>query len=284
MEQSLVCHLASTSSLVRSFACLILVLLAFHSGAVHGQRIPFRAQSGLAGTELTDRGEAEFHFARLIYGGNGFDGGFRGRGSWTTDWPEAEHFFMEGLTRLTLVKGQPVSMFNGEGGQRISLADESIFDFPFLYAVEVGRWALSAQEIARLRDYLLRGGFMIVDDFHGSQEWSGFISVMQRVFPDRPIVDIPDEDEVFHVLYDLDERMQIPGLAAIYNGSTYERDGVDPHWRGIYDDKGRLLIAINHNMDLGDAWEHADTPGYPEPMTAMAYRFAVNYVIYAMTH
>jgi len=276
--------LGARFSAVKIFFCIFLVQLALVSNTVNAQRIPFRNASEQAGTTLADGSDAEFHFTRLIYGGNGFDGGFRSRGSWTTDWPEAEHFFMEGLTRLTLVKGRQVSVFNGSGGQRLSLADESIFDFPFLYAVEVGRWSLSTQEIATLREYLQRGGFMITDDFHGSEEWSGFINVMQRVFPDRPIVDIPDNDEVFHVLYDLDERIQIPGLAALYNGMTHERDGVDPHWRGIYDEEGRLMVVINHNMDLGDAWEHADTPGYPEPMTAMAYRFAVNYVIYAMTH
>jgi len=110
------------------------------------------------------------------------------------------------------------------------------------------------------------------------------MSSLQKVFPDRPVVDIEDGDEVLHALYDLDERIQIPGLAALYNGVTYERDGVTPTWKGVYDDQGRLMMAINHNMDLGDAWEHADTPDYPENMTAMAYRFAVNYVIYAMTH
>ena len=107
---------------------------------------------------------------------------------------------------------------------------------------------------------------------------------MQRVFPDRPIVEIPDEDEVKHVLYDLQDHIQIPGIAALRYGVTYEKDGVTPHWRGIYDDKGRLMVAINFNMDMGDAWEHADDAWYPEPMTALAYKFAVNYLIYTMTH
>jgi hypothetical protein len=126
----------------------------------------------------------------------------------------------------------------------------------------------------------------MLDDFHGDYEWSGFVQSMTRVFPDRPILDIPDDDDVLHVLYDLDQRIQIPGVAALWRGQTWEggEDGKQPHWRGIYDDDGRLLVAINHNMDLGDAWEHADDPGYPEPMTALAYRFAVNYVIYAITH
>ena len=96
--------------------------------------------------------------------------------------------------------------------------------------------------------------------------------------------EIEQGDEVFHVLYDLDQKIQIPGIAALFRGVTYERDGYVPHWRGIYDDDGRLMVAINFNMDLGDAWEHADDPRYPEPMTTLAYRFAVNYVMYAMTH
>ena len=77
---------------------------------------------------------------------------------------------------------------------------------------------------------------------------------------------------------------EIPGIAALRYGVTYEQDGVTPHWRGIYDDAGRLMVAINFNMDLGDAWEHANDAFYPEAMTGLATRFAVNYVIYAMTH
>lgn len=269
----------------RLFQALLLIVVAAGSSALYAQRFPYRGQEQprLEGNVSADPDGSEFHFARLIYGDNNMSRGY-GRNSWTTDMPEAEHFFMEGLSRLTRVDGTAVSVYSGAGAERVDLLDGSVYDYPFLYGVEVGRWAMNAQEIAVLRDYLLRGGFLMVDDFHGSQQWAGFISVMQRVFPDRPILDIKDDDEVFHVLYDLDERIQIPGLAALYNGTTYEDDGVNPTWRGIYDDEGRLVVMINHNMDLGDAWEHADTPGYPEPMTALAYRFAVNYVIYSMTH
>jgi hypothetical protein len=108
---------------------------------------------------------------------------------------------------------------------------------------------------------------------------------MQRVFPDRPIVELETGDPILHVLYDLDQRIQVPGIQYVRSGSTSERwDGAPPHWRGILDDDGRVMVAINYNMDLGDAWEHADTPEYPESMTALAYRFGVNYIIYAMTH
>jgi hypothetical protein len=198
-------------------------------------------------------------------------------GSWDTDYPEAEDHFRRGVSRLTRVD-------IGEQARILQVTDDAIFDYPWLYAVEVGRWHLDDTEAARLREYLLRGGFLMTDDFHGSRQWQGFMDSMQRVFPDRPIVEIADGDEVLHVLYELDQRIQIPGVAALRYGVTYEQDGVTPHWRGIYDDAGRLMVAINFNMDLGDAWEHANDPFYPEPMTGLATRFAVNYVIYAMTH
>jgi hypothetical protein len=157
-------------------------------------------------------------------------------------------------------------------------------NYPWLYAVEVGNWDLDPEDAANLREYLLRGGFLMVDDFHGSSAWEIFESSMRRVFPDRPIVDIPESDPLMSVVYDLDQNIQIPGIQFFSSGNTYECDGYDPRWQGIYDDNGNLMVAINFNMDLGDAWEHADDPDYPEPMTGLAIRFAVNYVIYSMTH
>lgn len=232
---------------------------------------------------ITDVPTSEFHFARLIYKAS-YYARWWGGPSWTTDAPDAEHHFMEGLNRLTIINGESVNRYDGAGGRTINLHDDSIFDYPWLYAVEVGGWTLDNTEAAKLRDYLLRGGFLMVDDFHGTVEWAGFTKTLKQVFPDRPVVEIPEFDEVLHVQYDLDERIQIPGIYTYLRGQTWEEDGYVPHWRGIYDDKGRLMVVINFNMDLGDAWEHADTPSYPEPMTALAYRFAVNYVVYCMTH
>lgn len=223
-------------------------------------------------------GTGEFTFSRLVYSSafpmNGY--GRRG-GSWRTDWPDAEYHFLQGVQRLTRVDASAE-------GQLVSLLDAELFDYPWLYAVEVGHWALSTAEVERLREYLLRGGFLMVDDFHGNAEWAAFMASMRRVFPDRPVVDIDNQAEIMRVFYELDKRVQIPGIQTLWSGRTYERDGVTPHWRGIYDDAGHLIVAINFNMDLGDAWEHADHPYYPEPMTALAYRFGINYLIYAMTH
>ena len=220
----------------------------------------------------------EFQFVRLAYSANRYGrGGWGRRQMWQTDWPDAEHHFLKGVSRLTRVVA-------AEQGRILTPLDEDIYDFPWIYAVEVGYWHLNDQEAARLREYLLRGGFLMVDDFHGTWEWSSFVASMQRVFPDRPIVDIPEDDEAFHVIYDLDQRIQIPSRMYTYTGQTWEKGGITPHWRGIYDDKGRIMVSINFNMDIGDAWEHADWPDYPENMTALAYRFGINYLIYAMTH
>ena len=243
--------------------------------------------AGTAGAPALGPAQPEFRFARLAYndsaalgfgrGGRGFGGG-----SWTTDAPEAEMHLLQGIRRLTRIS----TLDADRGDQFIAIApsDDDIYHYPFLYAVEVGRWYLSDEVAARLREYLLRGGFLMVDDFHGSLQWEGFMESMRRVFPDREVVEIPDNHEVFHVVWDLDHKVQIPGVYAIMSGRTYEQDGVEPHWRGVFDDHGRLMVAINFNMDLGDAWEHADTPEYPQPLTALAYRFGISYAVYAMSH
>jgi len=225
--------------------------------------------------------QAEFHMARLIHGGQSGRRRGRGRPMWAIDWPEAEYHLTRGLRRLTRLEVADDSI-------HLEAIDERLFDHPWLFAQQVGRWSLSDAETSRLREYLLRGGFMVVDDFHGSYEWAVFTESIQRVFPGRPIGDIPDTDPLLHVLYDLDQRTQIPGRRHLYRGPggqiMAELPGGPPRWRGIYDRENRLLVAINYNMDMGDAWQHADDPVYPEPMTALAYRFGINYIIYAMTH
>jgi hypothetical protein len=216
----------------------------------------------------------EFQFVRLEHH-SARGRGYRGR--WLTDWPEAELHLLRGIKRLTRIDAASDSRL-------VSVMDEDLFDYPWLYAVEPGRWQFTDEEAARLREYLDRGGFLMVDDFHGTAEWYGFRAGLRRVFPDRPIVEISRSDSVFHTVYDLDEPIQIPGIRAALRGVTYERDGVVPHWRGIYDDDGHLMVLINFNMDLGDAWEHADVPQYALRYTKRAYEHAINYIVYAMTH
>ena len=250
-------------------ACAAVAAVAW-LGVAHGQRGDARRDARLNAAPT-----AEFHFARLVYRDSPY-GGRWGRPSWATDYADAEFHVMQGISRFTRVDTAPVDL-DGNGGRLIQLNDESVFDYPWLYAVEVGHWQLDESEAAVLREYLDRGGFLMVDDFWGEREWDVFVDSMQRVFPDRRIEELGEDHELLHVLYDLDQRTQIPGIGG-------QRRGTVPHWRGVFDDDGRLMVAINFNMDMGDAWEHADDPGYPEPMTALAYRFAVNYLIYTMTH
>lgn len=216
---------------------------------------------------------AEFRFARLIYTDAPDYARFRG-GWWQQDFPEAETHFSLNLRRLTRVDaGEPVA---------VRLTDDALFDYPWLYATQVGYWDLSDAEVARLREYLLRGGFLMADDFWGESERAVFQDTMKRVFPERPIVDIQPDDAVLHVVFSIDEFTQIPGLRHLGRRGIAQLPA--PRWRGIYDDSGRLLVAMNHNQDVGDSWEEADNPAYPEPMTALGYRLGINYITYAMTH
>ena len=199
------------------------------------------------------------------------------RGSWSIDYPKADRQFMAGVRRLTRLHVRSVE-------QVVDLESDDIFNWPWIYAVEAGHWDLPDTQTAKLREYLLRGGFLMTDDFHGTFEWEVFMASMSRVFPDRPVVDIPKDDAIFHGVYNLDDKFQVPGLVNYPFNKTYEYDGYEPEWKGIYDDKGRVMVAICHNMDLGDAWEWADSPHYPEKYAGLAWRVGINYIIYAMSH
>lgn len=227
---------------------------------------------------------AEWTFARLMYpphssarwGSQAFWA--EGRSSWTIDYPRGDRHVVEAVRRLTTVDARSVE-------QPVNLDDgDDVFYWPWLYVVEPGTWDLTDAQAATLREYLLRGGFLMADDFHGTYEWVVFVESMKRVFPDRPIVDIDAGDSIFHTIWDIDTGRQIPGAQFLMSGRTYEQDGVEPRWRAIYDDEGRIMVAICHNMDLGDAVEHADTPQYPEEYSGRAMRIFGNYVVYALTH
>jgi len=238
-------------------------------------RSPFSEEDNPAPIPPDANERTEYVFARLRYPSVG--GRYWGRGSWSTDYPKADRQFLQGVRRLTRLHTRSME-------QVVDIDSDTMFDYPWIYAVEVGRWGLSDAQSRRLREYLDRGGFLMVDDFHGGYEWDVFVESMRRVYPDRPIVDLESSDHVFHVLYDLDQRFQVPGIHTVWSGVTFEKGGYEPRWRGIYDSKERLVVAICHNMDLGDAWEWADRPEYPERYASLAYRVALNYIIYAMSH
>lgn len=262
---------------VRRYGCLWVLLVGLLvSSHLHAQEVVRTFElpipnSSFSSPPVLAVPAHEFEFARLRY-----RGGYEWP-RWQADYPHAEFHFSNGLRRLTRVQVSNDSTV-------INLGNDDLFDYPWLYAVEVGYLNLSESEGARLKEYLLRGGFLMIDDFHGTREWVHFNAVISQIFPDRPLVSLSQHDALFNIHFDVTERIQIPGIRSVRSGRTWEKGGVTPGWFGILDDVGRVMVVVNFNQDMGDAWEHADDASYPEAFTSLAYRTGVNYVIYAMTH
>ena len=233
-----------------------------------------------AADDANDSQSHEFSFTRGIYTDD-FGIGDENEGSWSIDYPEADRQFAFLLSRLT-------SVDSSHNENAVQLTDPELFNQPFIYALEVGAMQLDATEAEALREFLLSGGFLLIDDFWGSWAWENLVYQMQQVFPERMIVDVPPSHSIFDLVFDVEEIQQVPnyhnGIAFARTGITHEDDGKQPYVRGIFDDDGRIMVLINGNTDLGDAWEWADHPEYPLHFTTYAAKFGVNIVVYAMTH
>ena len=224
-----------------------------------------------------DAGRHEFRFTRAVYSGYGFGYSRRGR-SWATDYPKADRQFLMGVRRLLS------HLDLSEHENAVALDDPELRRFPFLYAAEVGRMSLTDPEVTGLRNYLRAGGFLVVDDFWGSEQWQLFEAEMRRVLPESRIVDLPPDHPLLSAFYDVREILQVPNIGNAMRGQTSEWDGDTPYLRGIFDDKGRLMVVINANTDLGDAWEWAERPEYPLKYSTFAYQMGVNFIVYGMSH
>lgn len=234
-----------------------------------------------AAQRLEDGVPHEYYFTRVMYAGFGRGFGRRrgGGGGWATDYPKADQIFLSFIDRLL----PNLDAYEWEHPMRLD--DPAIRHFPFLYLLEVGGMALREPEIEGLRDYLLAGGFLVVDDFWGTRQWANWEYEIQQVLPGYEIVDLSLDHEIFSVFYDIDEILQVPNISnGIRGGPTYQSDGYIPWVKGIYDENGRLMVVINWNTDLGDAWEWADDPDYPFRYSMYAYEMGVNMIVYAMTH
>jgi hypothetical protein len=217
-------------------------------------------------------------FSRRSFGFGGGDNWAQGGTSWTQDYPRADRHFSMALRRLTRLHVRSVE-------QPVNLDDaDDVFNWPWLAAGEMGDWKLTDAQVVKLREYLMRGGFLYLDDFWGPEEWDRFNESMSAVFPDLPIVEIENGDAIFHSVYDLDDRYQILGQWALTGGQRDRWVGTTAQWKGIYDDHKRLMVAMSFNSDVGDSWEWADDPHYPEKFSALGIRIGVNYVMYDITH
>ena len=226
----------------------------------------------------------EFTFARMQYSGGFYGrrgrGGGGGGGSWATDYPKGDYQFIAGLRgwakSLLALNNEPIAL---------SLHDPNIYNHPFIYCVEPGQMELSDEDANALREYLLRGGFLIMDDFWGEYEWQTVQDQLRKVFPDIPIKELSLDHSVFHCYYDINEVVQVPQSNNwIYSHQTSEKGGVVPHYDGISDKDGRLMVFIARNTDNGDAWEWIDDPRYSLKYGLAAYRLGMNVIVYSMTH
>jgi len=219
-------------------------------------------------------GRHAFYWTRAVYSGSGR----RWYGNpWATDFPNGDRQFLLVVKRLVRLDA-----YDWENA--VSLADPRLRSFPMIYAVEVGYMDLTEEEVHGLRNYLDAGGLLVVDDFWGSREWAQFEYNISRVLPGRPIVELPMDHPVFSTYYQIDEVKQVPARGrGIFGRPTWERDGYVPHVRGIFDDEGHLMVLINWNTDLGDAWEWAEDPMYPLEYSTYAYEMGANMIVYGMS-
>ncbi|HTW74793.1 MAG TPA: DUF4159 domain-containing protein [Steroidobacteraceae bacterium] len=268
-------------------ACALLLVLSTLARA--WAQSPFRDYPPFEGAESAApippdyKVPEEFVFGRLMYPSNGIFGGLRdwkqGDSEWTIDYPLGDRNFLRILRRLTTIHArsveQPVDPDDGD----------DIYNWPFIYIDTPGAMNLTDAQIAKLREYLLRGGFLLCDSFFGTPEWGPFAVTLHRLFPNRQPVELSNDNPIFHTVYDLTQRYQVRNERSMRGrGVGYRWDGAVPHWLGVLDDQGRIMIMIMYNNDMGDAWQYADDPAYPQKDVDLAIRLGINIVVYDMTH
>jgi len=239
---------------------MLLALIALPLGSA-GQGRNRSATDSLGNVEY----DARFVFTRVRYG-SAFR---RGGGSWAHDYPRADRHLPHILDELTTIDA------NLEGSNVYDLDDPDIFKFPLLYISEPGFWTLTDAEAENFRQYLLKGGFAIFDDFENEQ-WTNFARQMARVLPEHPPIEIGIDHPIFHSFFEMKKI-----------DSPHPLVPVIPRYYGIFegnDPAGRMIAIVNYNNDLAEYWEWSDTGMFPVTSTSEAYKLGVNYVVYAMTH
>jgi len=227
--------------------------------------------------ELNAPYDGLFHFVRVRYEPRGRGGfGFGRRGGrepmWAHDYPRAERNFLDIIEETTFVASQT------EGSNVLALDDPDLFKYPVAYMVEVGSWDPTEEEVRGLGDYLLKGGFLIVDDTRDERgdEWANFAFHMSRALPGLNLVELPLDHEIFDSFFRIDPLAVIPPYGPR-----------NPLYYGIYEDNDptkRLLVMFNFNNDIAEYWEYSDRGFFPIDLSNEAYKLGVNYIVYAHTH
>jgi hypothetical protein len=197
---------------------------------------------------------------------------------WAIDAPAAEQNLSRRVQTATSIDvGEPLVM---------ALDDPRLFQYPWLYLVEPSNAIFSDDEAATLREFLLRGGTLTLDDFHGSFEWDLTVRLLAKVFPDRAFEDLSPPHPIFTSFYQFERYPQVPGLGSFFNGRTWEKGGYTARLRAILDDTGRPMVLANWNTDMGDGWEWSNAEEYPGYLkwTTVAYQMMINEIVYTLTH
>lgn len=210
---------------------------------------------------------------------------WRGSGGWTTDLPDADLNLSYRVQQMTSIRVDPK-------GRLIRLTDKELPNYPFLFLSAAGSLYLTDEEVMALRQHLLNGGFLLMDDFHGEREWSNCEEIMGQVFPERKFFELPLDHPLYHGIFEIKEKIQVPQSEIgkrheFGSGITWERpDGMEPHHRGIADDRGRLMVLALHNMDTADGWEREGESDYyfHNFSERAAYPLGINIIYYTMTH
>ena len=231
--------------------------------------------------EATGASFGEYTFVRMIYDSpyRGYGRGYGGGGTWTTDYPEADNNFIVGLREWA-----GTNLKIAARPEALEILDDRIFDYPLIYAVEPGFMELSNEQAARLREYIMRGGFIFLDDFWGEYEWDNVQEQLHKILPEYPVKELSLSHPIFHSYLDVEEIVQVPNVYNAMRGETSEKGGVTPYYMGVEDKNGRLVVFIARNSDLGDAWEWINDSRYPVKYGLPAYKVGINVVIYAMSH
>jgi hypothetical protein len=259
--------------LIRSLAAAVAAALLLPAVAQPSQAQPASTDGRFAGLE--------WRFVRIRYHFTTeyvpVEQDFAGE-PWYIDAPAAEQNLTRRIKTATAIQAEEPIV--------VPLDDARIFEHPWIYMVEPGMLKMTDAEVSNLREFALRGGTVTFDDFHGPYEWDNFASEMKRVFPDREIVEVPKDHAVFNCFYRLPEYPQVAGLGSFLAGRTWEKGGYVAHLRTILDDRGRPMMFINWNTDMGDGWEWSHAAEFPDYIkyTSMAYQMGINEIVYALTH
>lgn len=253
---------------------------AYHDGARTAREVESNSTGTPTWTNAPGFEKDVFTFVRLKY-----EPSYYGRGAgWDTDLPDSDLNLSWRLQQVTSMKVDP-------DGRLLRPTDPELKDYPFVYIVEPGSLSFTVAEAAALREHLLNGGFLMLDDFWGQREWDVCEEAMKEVFPDREFVELSLDHPLYRCVFEIRSKGQVPniglGAGSEYHGVTWERpDAREVHHRVIYDDRGRIMVMATHNTDNGDGWEREGESDYyfHNFSEKIAYPLGINILFYAMTH